>query len=161
MVVAVFDADPSMASLKYLTVKLYPVLDDNPVFVYVVDAADNVVTNDAPLYTLICDILSVFVHDNETDVPVAVNASDVGTVVGPSKAVRRARPNPLSDPPPNVVKNGDMVYPMLVYTVNILNVWIFSFSLNYRIETLDIPTPSLSATADIISSSVQSFTNIP
>jgi hypothetical protein len=64
-----FDADPSMASLKYRTVKLYDVLDDNPVLVYVVDAADNVVTSVAPRYTLICDILSVFVHDNCTDVP--------------------------------------------------------------------------------------------
>ena len=151
-----------MVFLKYRTLKLYDVTCDNPVLVYDVDAADNVVTNVAPRYTLICDILSVFVHDNETDVPVAVNASDVGTVVGPSKAVIRGpRPNPLTDPPPNVVKNGDIAYPTLVCAANILNVWIFSFALNYRIETLDIPTPSLSATADIISSSVKSFTNIP
>jgi hypothetical protein len=112
-----------MAFLKYRTLKLYDVTCDNPVLGYDVDPADNVVTNDAPRYTLICDILSVFVHDNETDVPVAVNASDVGTVVGPSKAViLRPRPNPLADPPPNVVKNGDIVYLTLVCTANILNI---------------------------------------
>jgi hypothetical protein len=111
-----------MVFLKYRTLKLYDVTCDNPVLVYDVDAADNVVTNDAPRYTLICDILSVFVHDNETDVPVAVNASDVGTVVGPSKAViRRPRPNPLTDPPPNVVKNGDISYANFVCAANILN----------------------------------------
>jgi hypothetical protein len=122
VVVAVFDADPSMASLKYLTVKLYDVLDDNPVFVYVVVAADNVVTNDAPLYTLICDILSVFVHDNCTDVKAGVTLNEVGTVVGPSTAViLRPRPNPLTDPPPSVVKNGDIAYANFVCAANILN----------------------------------------
>ena len=105
---AVFDADPSMASLKYLTVKLYDVFADNPVLVYDVDAADNVVTNDAPRYTLICDVLSVFVHVNDTVVPVAVNASDVGTVVGPRRAP--PRPNPREDPPPKLDNIGDIVY---------------------------------------------------
>ena len=111
-----------MVFVKYLTVKLYDVTCDNPVLVYDVDAADNVVTNVAPRYTLICDVLSVFVHVNDTVVPVAVNASDVGTVVGPSKAViRRPRPNPLTDPPPSVVKNGDIVYANFVCAANILN----------------------------------------
>jgi hypothetical protein len=87
VVVAVFDADPSMASLKYLTVKLYDVIGDKPVFVYVVVAADNVVTSVAPRYTLICDILSVFVHDNCTDVEPGVALSEVTGAPGPSKAV--------------------------------------------------------------------------
>jgi hypothetical protein len=113
-----------MASLKYLTVKLYDVIGDNPVLVYVVDAADNVVTSVAPRYTLICDILSVFVQDSCTDVPAIDGAeSDVGALVGPSKAVilRNARPNPLVDPPPSVVKNGDIVYANFVCAANILN----------------------------------------
>ena len=105
---AVFDADPSMLSLKYRMVKLYPVLDDNPVFVYVVDAADNVVTNVAARYTLICDILSVFVHDNCTDVEAGVALNEVATVVGPSTAVR-PRPNPRADPPPKLDNIGVIV----------------------------------------------------
>ena len=105
---AVFDADPSMASLKYLTVKLYDVIGDNPVLVYVVDAADNVVTNDAPRYTLICAVASVFVHDNCTDVEPGVALSEVTGSPGPSTAVR-PRPNPRADPPPKLDNNGVIV----------------------------------------------------
>ena len=42
--------------------------------------------------------------------------SDVGTVVGPSTTLlRNARPNSLAEPPPNVVKNGDIVYALVYY----------------------------------------------
>ena len=85
-------------------------------------AADNVVTNVAPRYTLICAVAFVFVHDNCTDVPTCVALNEVAAVVGPSKAViRRPRPNPLTEPPPNVVKNGDIAYANFVCAANILN----------------------------------------
>ena len=102
-----------MVFVKYLTVKLYDVTCDNPVLVYDVDAADNVVTNDAPRYTLICAVASVFVHDNCTDVEPGVALSEVTGGPGPSTTVTvigRPRPNPLAEPPPNVVKNGDIAY---------------------------------------------------
>ena len=83
------------------------------------DAADNVVTNVAARYTLICAAAFVFVHDNCTDVEAGVALNEVAAVVGPD--LRNERPNPLTDPPPNVVKNGDIVYLTLVYAANILN----------------------------------------
>ena len=111
-----------MVFLKYRTLKLYDVTCDNPVLVYDVDAADNVVTNVAARYTLICAVAFVFVHDNCTDVKAGVTLNEVGTVVGPSTAViLRPRPNPLTDPPPNVVKNGDISYANFVCAANILN----------------------------------------
>jgi hypothetical protein len=82
-----------------------------------VDAADNVVTNVAARYTLICAVAFVFVHDNCTDVEAGVALNEVAAVVGP-EIILRPRPNPLTDPPPNVVKNGDISYS--VYTINIL-----------------------------------------
>jgi hypothetical protein len=63
----------------------------------------------------------VFVHDNCTDVEAGVALNEVAAVVGPEIILRNARPNPLTDPPPNVVKNGDISYLTLVCTANILN----------------------------------------
>ena len=44
----------------------------------------------------------------------------------PSDTINFPRPNPLADPPPNVVKNGDIVYLKLVCTANILNMGKYS-----------------------------------
>ena len=46
----------------------------------------------------------------------------VGTCGTTTAAViLRPRPNPLTDPPPSVVKNGDIVYANFVCAANILN----------------------------------------
>ena len=82
-----------------------------------------VVTSTPPLYICVCAPASPFVQFSVicvVDTVVAV--SDDGALVGPSTAViRRPRPNPLTDPPPSVVKNGDIVYANFVCAANILN----------------------------------------
>ena len=94
-----------------------------------VTPAASVATSTPSLYNCVCADASPFIQLIVICVDeFAVVDNDDGTPIGPSTAVviRRPRPNPLADPPPNVVKNGDIVYLTLVCTANILNMGKYS-----------------------------------